>query len=141
MEKINPSRYEDLRAMLDQRRHDLRNEVSERMRTIRGRGPAAAYPTGVDASETSVPEDLELAVIQIRAEMIAAITAALVRLDEGDFGRCQECGEEIAEKRLRALPFATCCKDCQEAAEVTERQTRHPVHHGASFLFDGWQDS
>jgi DnaK suppressor protein len=141
MEKaINPSRHEDLKTMLDQRRRDLRNEVHERMRTIRDGGPAA-HRTGVDPSETSIHEDLELAVIQIHAEMVARITAALARLDEGDYGRCQECGEEISEKRLRALPFATCCKDCQEAAEVTERRARHLEEHGASLRFGGLTDS
>jgi RNA polymerase-binding transcription factor len=138
---INLSRREDLKTMLDQRRHDLRNEVHERMRTIRGGGPAAAHRAGVDASETSIHEDLELAVIQIHAEMVATITAALARLDEGDYGRCQECGEEISEKRLRALPFATCCRDCQEAVEVTERRTRHLEEHGASLHFGGLHDS
>jgi RNA polymerase-binding transcription factor DksA len=78
--------------------------------------------------------------IEIHAEMVAAITAALARLDEGDYGRCQECGEEICEKRLRALPFATCCKDCQEAAEVRERRTRQLEQHGASFPFSGLRD-
>lgn len=73
--------------------------------------------------------------------MVVTITAALARLDEGDYGRWQEYGEEISEKRLRALPFATCCKDCQEAAEVTEGRTRHLEAHGASFLFGGLQES
>ena len=138
---INPCRREDLRTMLDQRRQDLRNEVYERMRSIRDGDLAAAHRIGFDASETSIHEDLELAVIQIHAEMVAAITAALARLDEGDYGRCQACGEEISEKRLRALPFATCCRNCQEAAEVTERRTRHLEEHGAFFNFGGLPDS
>jgi DnaK suppressor protein len=142
MEKaMNPSRHEDLKTMLDQRRDDLRKDLYERMRIIRGNGPSAANRTGVDGSETSIDEDLDWAMIQLHAEMVAAITAALARLDEGDYGRCQECGEEICEKRLHALPFATCCKDCQEAAEVTERQTRQLEQHGASFLFSDLRDS
>jgi len=141
MEKaMNPSRHEDLKTMLDQRRDDLRKAVYERMRIIRGNGPSAANRTGVDGLETSIDEDLDWAMIQLHAEMVAAITAALARLDEGDYGRCQECGEEICEKRLHALPFATCCKDCQEAAEVTERRTRQLEQHGASFLLSGLRD-
>jgi DnaK suppressor protein len=142
MEKaISPSRHDDLKTMLNQRRHDLQIEVSERMRTIRDGGAATANRTVVDASETSIHEDLELAVIQIHSEMVAMITAALTRLDEGDYGRCQVCGEEISEKRLRALPFATCCRNCQEAAEVTERRSRHLEEHGSSFPFGGVRDS
>jgi len=141
MEKaINPSRHEDLKTMLDQRRDDLRNDVYERMRIIRGGGPSAASHAGVGGSETGIHEDLDVAMIEIHAEMVAAITAALARLDEGDYGRCQECGEEICEKRLRALPFATCCKHCQEGAEVRERRTRQLEQHGASFPFSGLRD-
>jgi DnaK suppressor protein len=140
MEKaINPTRHDDLKAMLDRRRQDLRNEVHERMRTIRDGGPEAARRTGVDASETSIHEDLELAVVQIHAEMVSKITAALSRLDEGDYGRCQECGREISENRLRALPFAACCRDCQEAAEVLSRHRER--RHGASFHLRGLQES
>jgi DnaK suppressor protein len=142
MEKgINPSRSDELKSMLDRRRHDLRHEVHERMRTIRDGGAATANRTVVDPSETSIHEDLELAVIQIHAEMVGMISAALTRLDKGDYGRCQVCGEEISEKRLRALPFATCCRDCQEAAEVTERRSRHLGEHGSSFPFGGVRDS
>ena len=61
MEKaISPSRHDELKTMLDQRRHDLRVEVYERMRAIRGGDPAAAHRAGIDASETSIHEDLEL---------------------------------------------------------------------------------
>ena len=46
------------------------------------------------------------------------------RLDEGAYGYCLECGEEIPELRLRALPFAIRCKDCEEALEVAEERIR-----------------
>ena len=47
---------------------------------------------------------------------------ALSRLGEGAYGYCLECGEEIPERRLRALPFAIQCKDCEEALEVAEER-------------------
>ena len=48
----------------------------------------------------------------------------------------RECGEEIAEKRLRALPFAVRCKDCEEAREVAERRERQlAARRGAAPLF------
>ena len=46
------------------------------------------------------------------------------RLEEGNYGYCFECGDEIAEQRLRALPFAVRCKDCEEAREVAEQRER-----------------
>jgi len=48
----------------------------------------------------------------------------LRRLEEGTYGRCFECGEEIAEKRLRALSFAVRCKDCEEIRELAKQRER-----------------
>jgi DnaK suppressor protein len=42
------------------------------------------------------------------------IDAALERLDRGEFGICEECGEAIPLKRLEAIPWAACCVPCQE---------------------------
>ena len=52
------------------------------------------------------------------------VNEALRRLDEGTYGNCFECGDEIAEARLRALPFAVRCKDCEEARETAEQRER-----------------
>lgn len=65
--------------------------------------------------------DIEFALIQMKAETLDQINQALSRLDEGAYGYCLECGEEIPERRLRAPPFAIRCKDCEEALEVEER--------------------
>jgi len=48
---------------------------------------------------------------------------ALQRIDEGNYGECERCGEAIAEKRLEALPFARHCIDCQRVVEEEERLT------------------
>jgi DnaK suppressor protein len=74
----------------------------------------------VDAEESSVAdiqEDIELALIQMKAETLTRINEALGRLEENTYGRCNECGDEISPQRLRALPFAIRCKDCEEARE------------------------
>jgi DnaK suppressor protein len=50
------------------------------------------------------------------------VTSAIQKLEDGGgFGECERCGEEIAEKRLEALPFARYCIECQRAAEEEER--------------------
>jgi DnaK suppressor protein len=45
------------------------------------------------------------------------VNQALARLDAGEYGLCTECDEPIAEARLKALPYATLCIQCAEAAE------------------------
>jgi len=55
---------------------------------------------------------------QARAEQeLSKITTALERIDDGSFGECLECGEEIAEGRLSADPTATLCIKCAEIKE------------------------
>jgi DnaK suppressor protein len=60
----------------------------------------------------------------MKAETLSKIDEALARLEEGTFGYCFECGEEISERRLRALPFAVRCKDCEEARETAQQRDR-----------------
>ncbi|WP_376695258.1 TraR/DksA family transcriptional regulator [Wenzhouxiangella sp. EGI_FJ10305] len=52
-----------------------------------------------------------------RGHELQRLKAALARLDRGEFGECLECGEPIAEARLRADPGATLCLDCASEAE------------------------
>jgi len=58
--------------------------------------------------------------MEMESETLRKIDEALLRLDEGTYGICSECDESISEMRLKALPFATLCRDCQEQAEESE---------------------
>jgi DnaK suppressor protein len=90
----------------------------------------------VESSEADIQDDIEFALIQMKSETLNKINDALMRLEQGDYGNCFECGEEIAEKRLRALPFAVRCKDCEEAREVAEQRERQmAARRGSSSLF------
>ena len=89
-----------------------------------------------ETSEVDIQEDIEFALIQMKAETLNKINEALSRLEEGTYGRCFECGDEIAEQRLRALPFAVRCKDCEEAREVAQQRERVVAQRrGAASLF------
>jgi DnaK suppressor protein len=90
----------------------------------------------VESAEADIQEDIEFALVQMKSETLNKVNDALTRLDQGTYGNCFECGEEIAEKRLRALPFAVRCKDCEEAKEVAEqRERQHAQRRGATSLF------
>lgn len=49
--------------------------------------------------------------------VIMQIDMALDKIREGSYGICEDCGSEIGEKRLRIVPFARYCRDCQESIE------------------------
>ena len=69
-----------------------------------------------ESSEIDIQDDIGFALIQMKAETLNKIDTALRRLREGTYGDCFECGGQIAEARLRALPFAVRCKDCEECS-------------------------
>jgi RNA polymerase-binding transcription factor DksA len=61
------------------------------------------------------------AVLDITARietLLRGIDSALERLESGHYGRCSDCGAEISAVRLRAMPFADSCRDCQELADA-----------------------
>lgn len=134
-----PSRYEDLRRILEDRRREILNEVKGKIRDVRAEGTHSKLNEVFDAgesSETDIQEDIEFALIQMKAETLNRINEALARLEEGAYGNCFECGEEISEQRLRALPFAVRCKDCEEAREVAaERERIWQQRRGSASLF------
>jgi DnaK suppressor protein len=133
------SRYADLRKILEGRRNEILSEVQGRIRGVRAEGSQSKLNEVFDAGESSdadIQEDIEFALIQMKAETLTKINEALSRLEEGHYGNCFECGDEIAQARLRALPFAVRCKDCEEAREVAaERERIWQQRRGGSSLF------
>src|ERR1700726_3424609 len=119
------SRYGELKRMLDERRHEIRAEGQGKMRHARAEGTWGGKMNevldAVESSEADIQDETEFALIQMKSETLNKIDDALGRLEQGDYGNCFECGEEIAEKRLRALPFAVRCKDCEEARGAAEQ--------------------
>ncbi len=136
---IKPGRYAELKRMLEERRRDLQAEVQGRMRDVRAEaqgGKSHDVFDDVESSEADIQDDIELALIQMKSETLSKINDALGRLEQGDYGNCFECGSEILENRLRALPFAVRCKNCEEAREMAEQRERQlTARRGSSSLF------
>jgi len=124
--------------MLEDRRRELQAEVKGKIRDVRAEGwggKASEVFDAVESSEADIQDDIEFALIQMKSETLNKIHDALARLEQGDYGNCFECGDEIAEKRLRALPFAVRCRDCEEARENAEQRERQQARRGGSSLF------
>jgi DnaK suppressor protein len=134
------TRYTELKRMLEGRRREIQAEVQGRMRDVRSEGAWGGKQNevfdAVESSEADIQDDIEFALIQMKSETLNKINDALTRLEQGDYGNCFDCGAEIAEKRLRALPFAVRCKDCEEAREVAEQRERQlAARRNTSSLF------
>ena len=132
------ARYADLKKILEDRRREIMSEVQGKIRDVRTEGTTQKLNEVFDAGESSeadIQEDIEFALIQMKAETLQKINEALGRLEEGMYGNSYECGEEISEPRLRALPFAVRCKDCEEAREMAEQRQRLMSQRRPSSLF------
>ena len=131
-------RYAELKGILEERRREILTEVHEKMRDVRAVGSSGeGVLDSAETSESDIQDEIELALIQMKSETLHKIEEALTRLDENTYGNCFECGDEISERRLRALPFAVRCKDCEEAREMAEQRERQVSHRrSAGFLID-----
>lgn len=125
--RMSQDRYDELRGILEERRREMLSEVHDRMRDVRLEGSGATMQGVLDeieSSEADIQDEIEFALIQMKAEALSKIEEALERLEDGAYGYCFACGDELAEQRLRALPFAVRCKDCEEAREFAEQRER-----------------
>ena len=118
----NRERQQMLKAMLEERR----GQIHAKLRTLRETLPAEAGDV-TDTEEQSVNDfvrDVELALIEMTSQTLGHIDQALQRLEAGTYGACAQCGAEIADVRLKAVPFATLCRSCQEAQESRQAEER-----------------
>ena len=134
-------RYLELKRLLEERQKEVLSEVQGRIRDARSEGHSGKLHEVLDAGESSeadIQEDIEFALIQMKAETLTKINDALHRLDEGTYGYCADCGGEISDKRLRALPFAVRCKDCEVGREmaVEREKAQAQKRNGPAFFFD-----
>ena len=78
----------------------------------------------LDIATMESNRDFQLRIRDRERVLIRKIKEALQRIDDGEYGYCIGCGEDIAEKRLIARPVATHCIDCKTEAEQLERRSR-----------------
>jgi DnaK suppressor protein len=138
---MKKGRYSDLRLMLEDRRREILNEVQGKIRDQREESTWGRVNEVLDAGESSevdIQEDIEFALIQMKAETLTKINEALKRLEESTYGYCSDCGGEVSEQRLRALPFAVRCKECEESREVAAERAKLAAQrrNGPAFFLD-----
>ena len=112
------SPHEELRQRLEKKKAELSTRLERITANVR-RGYEADSKERAQQFENN--EVVDALGNEARQE-IAKISAALRRMDSGDYGLCVECGEQIASSRLEAYPYADECIDC---AEFDEHRRRH----------------
>jgi DnaK suppressor protein len=79
-------------------------------------------PDAIDEVTRAAERELAIRNLDRESNLLRNVRAALQRLDEGSFGICAHCEEDISPKRLAAVPWALFCIKCQEAADRNERE-------------------
>lgn len=131
----NARRRTQLGRMLRERRLELQADIQSRKRHKRAER-AMGVGDELDHSDAAMQGELDLALLQMRTDTLLRIDAALDRLEAGHYGSCAECSGEIAEARLRALPFALRCQACEGRREADHQRGRTgAVQAGLSPLF------
>jgi DnaK suppressor protein len=113
-----------LKSKLLTRQAELSEILNNYIADHEGKQTVESFIEVADIGEKSVDDflrELELSYISQEVKEIAAINAALRRMDSGDYGKCLECGNDIASGRLDINPAAERCIDCQ---------TRYEREHG-----------
>lgn len=109
------------------------------IRDVRGEGDKdRAAATSEDFAGTDVHDDIDLTLVEMQSDVLGKIDAAIRRLEQGRYGRCIECHGTIAPERLRAMPFALRCLQCELAREsetrgATQRRQMLSRLHGSNW--------
>lgn len=116
---MEPERLEFFRKILTERLESLQNEAES------GVGELVSekenLPDSIDLATSESNRDFTLRMRDRERKLIYKIREALKRIDDGEYGDCVVCGEEISEGRLLARPVTTHCIDCKTEAEQQER--------------------
>ena len=114
------------RLLVTRREQIVREAKTEISKYIKGE-TRQLVDTALDDGDWSVvdlSEDVSLRRLSSHRDNLQRIDEALRKLDEGTYGICEDCGEEISGERLKILPFAIYCTDCQERREQLEEIAR-----------------
>ena len=121
------TRKERLRKLLIQKREDIIREAKKEIKRFKSGENRQLVETVMDDGDLSVvdlAEDISLKQLSTHRETLIKIDTAIRKLEEGTYGICEECGEEISEERLKIMPFAIYCRDDQEKKEMIEKLER-----------------
>ena len=121
----------DPKQTLTHSRRQVRDDIRGRLRDGRADRTNAVRDMA-DTSDENFRQAIDMTLLQMRATTLSHIDDALGQIDAGRYGVCVECGGAIAEGRLRALPFAVRCRDCEHRREQHQGRAREAALRSAS---------
>jgi DnaK suppressor protein len=114
--KMAKKEMEKYRRLLEQKKNGLSNELAK-TRDAEEETTEESTQDIADKAVSSYTREFLYSLSDSDRGTLAKIDQALERIDEGNYGFCQNCAQPMSEKRLNAVPWASHCVDCQELAE------------------------
>ena len=112
------------RNLLNQRIQELRSEAGK---TVEDMDEDENFPDPTDRASMESNRNSVLRIRDRERKLIFKIQEALQRLDDGEYGVCEQCGGAIGIERLKARPVTTLCIGCKSDQESEERKARRVV--------------
>ena len=110
------------RTLLLGRRQEL---LDEAVRTLDGMGESReTFPDPTDRATLEDNRNLLLRIRDRERKLVSKIDEAIGRIEDGSYGKCEECEGDIGIERLKARPVTTLCIDCKSLQETQERKLR-----------------
>jgi DnaK suppressor protein len=124
MELLMVEKLEEMRGILLKIKETTLAEIQKSVRT--GTQTTEGEPSGdiYDQASSERDRELDLLLGDREREKLRSIDEALDRIDDGEYGVCEECEEDIPLGRLKVLPFARYCVRCKADIEKLQAQTR-----------------
>ncbi len=116
---MDPKKLEYFKNLLLEKKNRLIAEADRTFHALEGGTEHLADPTDIATQESDLGFELRLR--DRERKLLKKIDKALKKIEEGSYGICEACGEEIEEKRLEARPEATLCIRCKREQEKMEK--------------------
>ena len=116
---MNTDKLEEFRTILQEQMDQLLRDAGKTVSEMTDE--KTNFPDPTDRASLESDRNFELRIRDRERRLLGKIREALERIDEGEFGACEECGEDIGPARLRARPVTTYCIECKTEQERQER--------------------
>ncbi|MDD2390916.1 MAG: RNA polymerase-binding protein DksA [Desulfobacterales bacterium] len=111
--------YDFFRKLITQQLEELRDKANRTVSSLKNAPEHLADPA--DRASADLEQNFMLRIRDRESKLINKLQSALERLNDGTYGICEECGNEISINRLKARPVTELCIDCKTRSERIEK--------------------
>jgi DnaK suppressor protein len=113
---MDQSKIEEIRTELEKERASIEHQLAEHGAVVEGDDVSLSTNEGfADSAQATAERSQVLSMIEGLRGQLGEVAHALRKIDEGNYGKCENCGQDIPVERLEAIPTARLCVTCKQA--------------------------